>query len=146
MANYFYVRCVYGTLHNCNVTQHYALLQHSTVIFCSFHPVKLKLFLCLTNWALRHEGVWESGGFLEVGTSWRWVVSFTPRPLYHGGKYPQYPLGRRLCGTQNRSGFWGQEKNLALPEPEFLPLVRPARSQSVYRLHQPGSSFHPVVL
>jgi hypothetical protein len=42
--------------------------------------VKLSLYL-----ALRHECVWESGCidpyFLHPGTSWRWVVSFTPLPL-----------------------------------------------------------------
>jgi hypothetical protein len=36
---------------------------------------KVKLSLCLTNYALRHEGVWESGcidpHFLDLGTSWR---------------------------------------------------------------------------
>jgi hypothetical protein len=48
---------------------------------------KVKLSLCLTNWALRHEGVWGSGfidpRFLDLGTSWRWSAShpgpFTPR-------------------------------------------------------------------
>jgi hypothetical protein len=33
--------------------------------------------------------------FLDLGTSWRWVVHFTPRPLY-----PRYPLDRRLGGPQ----------------------------------------------
>jgi hypothetical protein len=35
---------------------------------------------------------WESGGiaprFLDVGTRWRWVVSFTLRPHYPQGKSP----------------------------------------------------------
>jgi hypothetical protein len=47
--------------------------------------VKVKLFLCLTNWALRHEGVWGSGyidpHFLDHGTCWRWVANITPQPL-----------------------------------------------------------------
>jgi hypothetical protein len=37
--------------------------------------IKVKLSLCLTNQALRHEGVWGSGcldpQFLDLGTSWR---------------------------------------------------------------------------
>jgi hypothetical protein len=41
--------------------------------------------------------------FSWLGTSWRWVVSFTPRPLYHRGKSPRYPLDRRLSGPQSRS-------------------------------------------
>jgi hypothetical protein len=39
------------------------------------------LSLCF-NWAPRH----------DLGTRRRWVVSFTPRPLYHQGKNPWYPL------------------------------------------------------
>jgi hypothetical protein len=42
-----------------------------------------------TNLALRHE-VWESGCIVppirDLGSSLRWVVSFTPRPLYFRGK------------------------------------------------------------
>jgi hypothetical protein len=46
--------------------------------------------------------------FLDLGTSWRWVVSFTPRPLYPRGKSPRYPLDRRLGGPQGRSGRCGE--------------------------------------
>jgi hypothetical protein len=45
--------------------------------------------------------------FLDLGTRWRWVVSFTPRQLY-----PQYPLERRLGRPQSRSGRRGEEKIL----------------------------------
>jgi hypothetical protein len=41
---------------------------------------------------------------LDLGTSWSWVVSFTPRPLYHQRKSPPYPLDKRLGGPQKRSG------------------------------------------
>jgi len=44
------------------------------------------------------------------------VVSFTPRPLYPQGKSPWYPLDRRLSGSQNRSGYCGEEK-ISLPVP-----------------------------
>jgi hypothetical protein len=37
---------------------------------------------------------------LVLGTSWRWVVSFTPRPLYLQRKSPRYPLDRRLGGRK----------------------------------------------
>jgi hypothetical protein len=53
------------------------------------YRVPPKLSLCLTNSVLHHEGVWGSGGidphFLDLGTSWRWVVSFTPLPHYSQG-------------------------------------------------------------
>jgi hypothetical protein len=35
---------------------------------------------------------------------WRWVVSFTPLPLY-----PRYPFSRRLGGPQSQSGRCGGE-------------------------------------
>jgi hypothetical protein len=46
--------------------------------------------------------------FLDLGTCWMWVVSFTPRPLYPRGKSPQYQLDRRLGGPQSRSGRLGE--------------------------------------
>jgi hypothetical protein len=51
---------------------------------------------------------------LDLGTRWRWVVSFMPRPLYPQGKSPPspYPLDRRLGGPQNQSGCFRVEKNL----------------------------------
>jgi hypothetical protein len=48
---------------------------------------------------------------LYLGTKWRWVVSFTPRPLYPQGKSPWYPLEKRLGGLQSRSGRGGEEEN-----------------------------------
>jgi hypothetical protein len=42
--------------------------------------------------------------FLDLGTSWRWVLSFTHRRLYPQGKSPRSPLDRRLGGLQSRSG------------------------------------------
>jgi hypothetical protein len=75
---------------------------------------KVKLSLCLTNYALRHEGVLGSVCIyphcLDLGTSWRWVVRFTPLPLSTRGKSPRYPLDRRQGGPQSRSGRRGEEK------------------------------------
>jgi hypothetical protein len=51
--------------------------------------------------------VWGSGcidpHFFDLGTSWRWVVSFTPLPLY-----PRYPLDKKLGGPQSQSGRRGE--------------------------------------
>jgi hypothetical protein len=45
---------------------------------------------------------WGSGctdpHILDLGTSWRLVVSFTPRSIYPQGKSHRYPLDRRLGG------------------------------------------------
>jgi hypothetical protein len=61
-------------------------------------------------------------------------VSFTPRPLYPRRKIPLYPLARRLCGPQNRSGRRGEEKNLAPTRTRT-----PTHSQLLYRLSYPVS-------
>jgi len=29
---------------------------------------------------------------LDLGTRWKWLVSFTPRSLYSTGKEPRHPL------------------------------------------------------
>jgi len=63
------------------------------------------LSLCLT----KHQAMktyWRS--ILDLGTRWRWVVSFTPQPLYPQGNSPWYPLGRRLGGPQSRSEHGGE--------------------------------------
>jgi hypothetical protein len=52
---------------------------------------------------------------LDLGTSWRWVVSFMPLPLYMRGKSSRYPLDRRLGGPQSQSGRRGEEKTLDPP-------------------------------
>jgi hypothetical protein len=104
--------------------------------------VKVKS-LCLTNQALCQEGVWESGCidpcFLELGTSWRWVVSFTPQPLY-----PR----ERATGTHWIGGWVGprtglddmeKRKFLILLGLELWPLGRPACNQSLYQLLYSGS-------
>jgi len=81
------------------------------------------------NWAPRHEGVLGSGGIapriLHLGTRWRLMMSFTPRPIYRQWKSSWYPLHRWLGGPQRRSGRCGKEKNLKpLPGLE-PPIIQP---------------------
>jgi hypothetical protein len=51
-----------------------------------------KLLLHVINQGLRHEGVWGSKyvdpGFLDLSTSWMYVVSFAPLPALPLGKEP----------------------------------------------------------
>jgi hypothetical protein len=53
--------------------------------------VKVKLSLCLTKYHAM-KTYWENGGIdphiLDLGTRWRWVVSFTLRPLYPRERAP----------------------------------------------------------
>jgi hypothetical protein len=51
---------------------------------------QVKLSLCLTkHWAMKT--YWGRGGIaprvIDLGVRWRWVVSFTPRPLNRAGLY-----------------------------------------------------------
>jgi len=39
---------------------------------------------------------------LNLGTRWRWVVSFTFRPFYPREKSLRYPLRRRLGGRDGK--------------------------------------------
>jgi hypothetical protein len=51
----------------------------------------------------RHMGEWRySSTILDIGTRWRWVVSFTPLPLNPRGKTLRYPLDRRLDAVEER--------------------------------------------
>jgi hypothetical protein len=62
-------------------------------------------WLNTTPW--RYMGQWRYNSIIDFGTSWRWVVSSTTRPLYHGRKSLRYPLDRRLSGAQNRPVWRG---------------------------------------
>jgi len=79
------------------------LLKHDVKVLPEtlFHISKTKLSLCLikyhamkTYWGVEI----QLHTFFDLGTRWRWVVSFTPQPLYPQGKSPWYPLDRRLGG------------------------------------------------
>jgi hypothetical protein len=67
---------------------------------------------------------WGSGCvtpcIFNLGTRWRWAVSFMPRPIYPQGNSPQYLLDRRLGGPQSRSGCGTETKNFQ-PPPEIEP-------------------------
>jgi hypothetical protein len=49
--------------------------------------------------------------FLDLCTSWRFVVSFTLQLLYPHCKSPWYPLDRRLCGLQSRPWTLSRKEN-----------------------------------
>jgi hypothetical protein len=76
-----------------------------------------------TSWI--YMGEWRySSTIVGLCTRWRWVVSFSPLPLYLPGKNPRYPSDRRLGGSQSRSGSCGEEKHL-VPAENQTPAVQP---------------------
>jgi hypothetical protein len=103
--------------------------------------IKAKLSPCLISTTpCRRMGEWiYRSTFSVLDTTWRWMVSFTPQPLYPRGKSPDTHWIRGWVGR--RAGLDNLEKRkfLTLPRLELRLLGRPARSQSLYRLHYPGS-------
>jgi hypothetical protein len=72
---------------------------------------------------------------LDLGTSLRWVVNFTPLPLYPRGKSPRYPLDRRLGGPQSQSGRLGEENSRPFRDSNSEPsVVQPVASR--YNIHK----------
>jgi hypothetical protein len=65
------------------------------------------------NWELcgRHGKNAKYGGmdprFLDLCTSWRWMVNFTLLSPHPQRKNPLYPLDRRLVGFQSLPGRYG---------------------------------------
>jgi hypothetical protein len=47
----------------------------------------------------------DGSRFIDLGTSWSWVVSFTLLSLYPQGNSHSYPLDSRLGCPQSRSGL-----------------------------------------
>jgi hypothetical protein len=43
------------------------------------------------------------------------VTNILPWPVYRRGKGTRYPLSRKLGGSQNRSGIYGEKKDLLSP-------------------------------
>jgi hypothetical protein len=81
--------------------------------------------------------------FLELGTGWKWVVSFTPLLLCTW--WP--PLDRSLGGPQSQFVYDIEKwKFLAPSRLELRPLGRPSRSQSLYRIHYRSSPEFCIVI
>jgi hypothetical protein len=73
-----------------------------------------------------------SSSILDFSTRTRWIISFTPWPLYHQGNRLQYPFEMKLGGPQSRSGRCGENKNVVLSGIE----PGPARSTELSQLFQ----------
>jgi hypothetical protein len=86
----------------------------------------------------RPNGEWSySFTFLDLGTRWKWAISFTPRPFYSWWGSLLYPLDRRPGGPQSRSRRC-EEKSLApagnqtaafIPQPAAIPTELSHRQQ-----------------
>lgn len=73
----------------------------------------------------------------DLGTRWKWVVSFTNRPLYRWEVIPVLS-STRLVKPYIWSGCFGDENNL-LPMPGFEPWLVQPLAQLLFRLSYPAS-------
>jgi hypothetical protein len=75
--------------------------------------VKVRFFLVLKHHTMHTYGGRGSTAphILNLGTRWKRVVSFTPRPVFRK-KRTRYPLDRRLGGLQSRFGRWREKSCL----------------------------------
>jgi hypothetical protein len=90
--------------------------------------------LSTTSW--RCMGDWRySSAILDLSIRWKWMINFTPLPLYPPGKSSRYPSDRRLFRLQSRSGRCGVGKIFLLLELEPW-----ASCPQLYRLSYPGST------
>jgi hypothetical protein len=74
---------------------------------------------------------------LDLGTSWRWVVSFTPWPLYPRGNIPGTNWTVGWVGPRIDRDVGGGEKSCPYRDSNSHPLGRPARGPSLFWLHCP---------
>jgi hypothetical protein len=81
-----------ATWRTCFLVKMYLSGKRVTQFRDSEHLYEGRISLCLTEWTLRHKDVWGSEcldpHILYLRINRRWVVTFTPRLLYPGGKSP----------------------------------------------------------
>jgi hypothetical protein len=104
----------------------------------AYKVVPMLNLLSTIPWRRMGEWIYRST-FLDLSTSWRWVLSFTSRPLCPRGESPssRYSLDRVWVDPRAGLGHVKRRKFLTLPGLELRPLGRPTRSQSLNRLRYP---------
>jgi hypothetical protein len=75
------------------------------IISCitQLHWIVVTVLFLIQDHAMKTLAKWRysSTHSFDLDTRWKWVVSFTPRPLQPQGKSPWYPLDRKLGGPQS---------------------------------------------
>jgi hypothetical protein len=83
----------------------------------------------------RHMGEWKySSTILKLDIRWRWVVSFTPQPLYPGETAPGTLWIGGWVGPRTGLDDVERRKILPLPGLELRPLGLPGHSHIIYKL------------
>jgi hypothetical protein len=105
---------------------HYAM--KGIIIWKPQFSSSVKLYLCIANDALRHEGIWRSGcidpRFLDLSTRWSWG----PRC------FTVVPIGLVWWALEPAWATWRREKFWHYQNSNSWHLGCPALSQSICRL------------
>jgi hypothetical protein len=114
--NYFVFSLFYGYVESeKNVGQYFCPESHTFLKFIEgWSESKVVSVLAMKiYWKGRRGCICIAPHILNLGTRWRWVVSFMPWPLYPQGNY--LGLNRRLVGPQRWSWtLWRKENCLFL--------------------------------
>jgi hypothetical protein len=85
----------------------------SQTYFHFFKIGKVMFFCLIKNHIMKTYGQWKYNSTIsDLGTVWRWVVSFTPLPLYPRVPATRYPVHRKLHGPPE-PGRYGEEKSFS---------------------------------
>jgi len=66
-----------------------------------------------------HGLFWGNFTNINLGTTWKWIIRFTPRPVYRREKREWYQLKRKLRGRRNeiRCLYWESNHNASVLRP-----------------------------
>lgn len=109
---YFNCRYTFWTnLCSSDYHHHHSHRHNRNIIFVIINNLNVSVL----NYAPRQADVWGTRGkaprILNLGTVWRWVTTFTFRPLSHTGKSPRHQMDKKLGGPQTLCGLGGRESN-----------------------------------
>jgi hypothetical protein len=121
----------------------YLFLSRNNVLFTNSWGVSRLKKCCACAYLIKHYAIKSRSidpRILDIGTSWSWVVSFTPWPLYPRERAPDAHWIGGWLGPRTGLDDVESRKVLPLPGLELRPLGRPASSQSfmfskLIRLH-----------
>jgi hypothetical protein len=127
-----YLSYIHHSLTNTLQNFYFLRLDNTLQVSISDHNKMTELSFCLSTTSWRRMG---SGGIapwvVSFGILCRWMVIFTPWPLYPQGRVIKYPLVWRVVGRRNWPGIY-ERKNVSCPSQSSNPVSPFIQSTNVY--------------
>jgi hypothetical protein len=102
--------------------------------------IYIYIYICA---CAQHERIWGNWdiapGSLNIGTNWRSRYFYTPAAL-PPPKGPRYPVNMRLGEPHSRSGKFGEEKNLFVPQMSLSSNLQPVALLTAFLFGPSGKS------